>query len=226
MGASAKNRKLKFIVCLLGAILFLSMGCGQKEITQKDSANKFKFQIPNDGNSEFTPQTIQIIRDTLFNEGSPIVSGKDEDELNSIIRYLDSIKAKVPDHFKDSDNSIEFYGMMMRIALLAARLDPSDFDTNLNVPMSYLNAASFVESTLDSENARRFSNEYKDKGMQAAMALFEKYPDNAISYWQLAHAKLVTGGAENEIIDLLNKCLEIDKDTQKCKAFLENMTKE
>lgn len=219
------NRKLKFVACLLGTALLLSVGCGQKEISKSDSSNKFKFQLPNDGSSEFTPQTIQIMRDTLFNEGSPVVSGKDEDDLNGIIRYLDVIKNKVPEYFESSDNTIEFYRMMMRGFLLAARLEPSDFDINLNVPITYLEVASFAEFTFDSKNSRRFSDEYKDKGIQAAQALFERFPDNARSYWQLAHAKLVTGSDNEEVVDLLNKCLEIDKDSKECKNFLKNMTK-
>lgn len=223
------NRKLKFAVCLIGIFLSLLTGCNQKKYSQSDSegsdANaKFEVRIPEGSGSEFTPQTIQTIKDVLTKESLPVVSGKDKDELNEIIKYLDDIQDKVPDHFEDDNNTIEFYQMMMSIHLLAARLNPDDFDLNLNVATNYLKFSESAKYHLASESSEHFGNDYKSKAIQSAKDLIKNFPENPLSYGQMAHTLHITGGNEKEVIGLLEQCLEVGKETEYCRGFLEKLT--
>lgn len=83
-----------------------------------------------------------------------------------------------------------------------------------------------VDSSFSSEKIKHFSDDFNKKGIQAAKALVENFPDNPMSYGQLAHTTLVTGGDEKDVIRLLKKCLEIDEGTKYCKDFLGSITNE
>lgn len=224
------NRKLYFTVCLMGIFLSLLIGCNQKNYGQSDTNgsdtnHKFEFRFPGGGDSEITPETIQTIKDVLTNEGLPIASGKNKDDLCKIIQYLDDIQDNVPDYLSNDDNTIELYKMMMNIHLLAARLSPDDFDINLNVATNYLKFSEFAKYHLESESSERFSKDYKIEAIQAAKDLIEKFPDNPLSYGQMAHTLHITGGDEKKVVSLLEQCLEVNKDSVYCRGFLEKLTK-
>jgi hypothetical protein len=174
-----------------------------------------------DGDSH--QKDIQIVLDMLTNEDLPEMSSKDEDELNEIIHYLDSTKEKLPDYLENDVNKIKYLTTLMNLNLLFARINPDNFDVHLKVTTTYILIAASVTSDFNSEKINRFRDEFNKKGIQAAKSLVEKFPDNPMAYGQLAHTTLVTGGDENEVIRLLNKCLEVDEKTEYCKEFLDNM---
>lgn len=222
------NRNFALFVLLIATITLFTTSC-QKNINKSyPNSHKFIEQLnaitPGKGDGDITQQDIQNIIDILKDEILPSASNKVKDDANEIVKYLDGIKEKVPDYLEDEDNLIEACRVLMRINLLFAWINPNDFDANLHISTTYIYLATTIGGDRYSpEKLKRFNSEFNEKGVQAAKALVEKFPNNPMSYGQLAHATLYTGGDRNEVVRLLNKCLEIDKNTEYCQEFLDNM---
>lgn len=225
------NRNLILLILLAVIILLFVMDCHSKNHTKNDSDTSEAIKrvdtlMTGSSEDDFSQQDIQVAIDILKNEILPMVSGNDKDELNKNIKYLNDTKEKLPDYLEDDDNKIEFYTTLMNLNLLLARNSPNDFDVNLKVATTYILIAASVDSSFSSEKIKHFSDDFNKKGIQAAKALVENFPDNPMSYGQLAHTTLVTGGDEKDVIRLLKKCLEIDEGTKYCKDFLGSITNE
>lgn len=222
------KKDFAFFAVLMLITLFSIINCHPKNGAQDGSINaeiikQLDNLIPGSIRDDSIQKDIQNVIDKLTNEVLPMMSGKDKDVLNEIITYLDDTKEKLPVYIENDDNRIEFLTSIMNLALLFARVSPDDFNINSKVATSYIVIAASVTSDLNSEKINRFRDEFNEKGIQAAKALVKKFPDNPMSYGQLAHTTFVTGGDEKEVIRLLNKCLEVDKKTEYCKEFLKNM---
>lgn len=222
------KKNLTFFTVLVLTTLSSIISCQPKNGAQDGSTNAKIIQqldnlMPGSISDDNIQKDIQNVIDKLNNEVLPIMSGKDKDELNEIITYLDDTKAKLPAYIENDDNRIEFLTSIMNLALLFARVSPDDFDINSKAATSYIVIAASVASDFNSEKINHFRNEFNEKGIRAAKALVDKFPNNPMAYGQLAHTTLVTGGDEQEVIRLLNKCLEVDKKTEYCKEFLDHM---
>ncbi len=222
------NRNSALLILSIGIVLFSMAGCHPKKKAQdapdiSETIKQFDMLLPGSIDGDSPQKDIQTVLDMLVKEDLPLMSGRDKDEFNEIIQYLDSTKENLPDCLENDDNKIKYLTTLMNLNLLFARINPDDFDVNLKVTTTYILIAASVTSDFNSEKINRFRDEFNKKGIQAAKALVEKFPDNPMSYGQLAHTTLVTGGDEKEVIRLLNKCLEVDKETEYCKEFLENM---
>jgi hypothetical protein len=173
---------------------------------------------------ETAKQNFQILIDSLNNDVMPSVSGKDKDEATEVIQYFEGIKNNAPDQLNNEDGLIEAGRMFMRMLELFALTEPNEFYTNLIVATSYVRLATSIGGYDGaSKEAKSLSQEFNKKGVKAAKALIEKFPDNPISYYQLAHTTLYTGGDEQEVVRQLNKCLEVDKNNKDCKDFLKSV---
>lgn len=222
------NRNSALLILSIGIVLFSVIGCHPKKKAQdapniSETIKQFDTLIPGSIDGDSPQKDIQTVLAMLANEDFPVMSSKDKDELNVIIQYLDSTKEKLPDYLEDDGNKIKYLTTLMNLNLLFARINPDNFDVNLKVTTTYILIAASVTSDFNSEKINRFRDEFNEKGIQAAKALVEKFPDNPMAYGQLAHTTLVTGGDEKEVIRLLNKCLEVDKKTEYCKEFLDHM---
>ena len=222
------NKNITLFAVLVLITLFLIVSCHPKNGVEDGSKNaaiikQLNNLMPGSISGDSIQKDIQNVIDKLTNEALPMMSGKEKDELNEIITFLDDTKEKLPAYIENDDNRIKFLTSIMNLALLFARVSPDDFDMNSKVATSYIVIAASVTSDLNSEKINRFRDEFNEKGIRAAKALVEKFPDNPMSYGQLAHTTLVTGGDEKEVIRLLNQCLEVDKKTEYCKEFLDKM---
>ena len=222
------NRNSALLILSIGIVLFSVISCHPKKKAQ-DASNisemikQFDMLLPGSIDGDSPRKDIQTVLDMLANEDLLVMSSKDKDELNEIIQYLDSTKEKLPDYLEDDDNKINYLTTLMNLNLLFARINPDNFDVNLKVTTTYILIAASVTSDFNSEKINRFCDEFNEKGIRAAKALIDKFPDNPMSYGQLAHTTLVTGGDEKEVIRLLEKCLEVDEKTEYCKEFLDHM---
>jgi hypothetical protein len=222
------NRNSALLIILIGIALFSVISCCPKKKAQdapniSETIKQFDILIPGSIDRNSPQKDIQTVLDMLAKEDLPVMSIKDKDELKEIIQYFDSTKEKLLDYLEDDDNKIKYLTTLMNLNLLFARINPDDFDVNLKVTTTYILIAASVTSDFNSEKINRFRDEFNEKGIRAAKALVEKFPDNPMSYGQLAHTTLVTGGDEKEVIRLLNKCLEVDKKAEYCIEFLDNM---
>lgn len=208
-------------------IFFISIfSCHPKNKTQDSSITPQIIKNLNNAMPEgnFSQNDVQYIIDSLKADMLPHLQGKNREELYSIIQYLDGIKKEMPKYLEHEDNLIKMYNELMQINLLLADAYPNDFDANFNVAVSYVRIASSFGGGIHSPvSINQFKDEYTKKAVESAKLLVEKFPDNPMSYGQLAHTTLVTGGDEKKVVKLLNKCLEVDKKTDYCKEFLKNM---
>jgi hypothetical protein len=222
---------LTFCFVLVLIALFSILSCHARSGDRDGSVsteiiNQLDSLLAEDIGDDSIQDDIQNVIDKLTDEVLPTMSGNDKDELSEIITYISDTKEKLPAYIENDDNRIEFLTSMMNLALLFARVNPDDFDMNLKAVASYIVIAASVTSDFNTEKMNRFRDEFNEKGIRAAKALVEKFPDNPMAYGQLAHTTLVTGGDEKEVIRLLNKCLEVDKKTEYCKEFLDHMKNE
>lgn len=221
-----RNIWLSLIVVVLALFSFLN--CQKKTVQSSVDSTKIMKQL-NDAMSgnydkETAQKNLQIIADSLKNDVLPTVADNEKGETSEIIKYFEDLKSKIPEHLEDGENFIQACKMFMRLSELFARIDPKNFDANLAVSSNYVYlAVSILQFNSSSEKHLSANEEFNEKGVQAAKALVDKFPDNPMSYGQLAHSILVTGGDEKEVVGLLNKCLEVDKNSQYCKDFLGRM---
>jgi hypothetical protein len=228
VGVDTMSRNSTLLILSIGIVLFSVVGCQPKKKAQDSSKisetiKQFDMLMPGNIDGDSSQNDIQAVLDMLANEDLPGLSSNDKDELNEIIKYLDSTKEKLPDCLEDDDNKIEYLTTLMNLNLFFARINPNNFDVNLKVTTTYILIAASVTSDFNSEKINRFRDEFNEKGIRSAKALVKKFPDNPMAYGQLAHTTLVTGGDEKEVVRLLNKCLEVDRKTEYCKEFLDSI---
>lgn len=208
----------------LSSILNCQKSNIKKDKIQTKIIEQLKIVMSGNLDRENAQENFQLLIDSLNNEVLPSVSGKDKDETTEVIQYFEGIKANAPDYLDNEDNLIEAGRMFMRMLELFARIDPNDFDTNLIAATGYLHLATSIGGYESStEKAKIFNQEFKKKSIQAAKALVVKFPNNPMSYGQLAHTTFYTGGDEKEVVRQLNECLKVDKNFEYCKDFLEMM---
>lgn len=210
-----------FLICTL---LIFCIGC--HSTSQEDSdldesgvidmGNGEKF-IEVESDNEFTPQDIKKVRDAAATAMVPEATGKNKEELDKLLEYLDDVEKKAPDYFREPSNTIEYLKVSMRLTLLAARLKPDNFDINLDVSSNYFKTAYAMEGYTESESDIQQIEVYRKKGLEAARDLVKRFPDKASAYGQLAYSVSITGGDKKEAIALYKRCLEIDKDMEYCK---------
>ena len=227
MEASSLNRNRSLFFCLSGIMLVFLIGCHEKK-TAPDAVEMGNMELSEERNIDgnFSAQDIQKIKNVVTEAMHTAATGKDKTELSEIHKYLDDIQKKVPAYFDNPDNGAEFLKTMMQLTLIAARNQPDNFDLNLKVSSQYIETAFQLEDLDQSKAARRLSNEYKKKGVQAAKDLVEKFPDNGLSYAQLAHCLYVTGGDKKRVADLYKRCLELDEDSDYCRKSYDLLLEE
>jgi hypothetical protein len=105
----------------------------------------------------------------------------------------------------------------MSVALMEGKLKPDDFASQLNVSIQFLQISRTIKELSSSEESDRLSSEYEKKGIQSALDLVKKFPDNGMAYGHLAHSLSITGGEKKKSIELYKRCLEFDRESQFCR---------
>ena len=226
MEASSLNWNRSLFFCLSGIILVFLISCHEKTAPDALQTEDMELREERNIDSDFSAQDIQKIKNVVTEAMHTATTGKDKAELSEIQKYLDQVQKKVPAYFDNPDNGVEFLKTMMQLTLIAARNQPDNFDLNLKVSSQYIETAFQLEDLDQSKAARRLSNEYKKKGVQAAKDLVEKFPDNGLSYAQLAHCLYVTGGDKKRVAELYKRCLELDEDSGYCRKSYDLLLEE
>lgn len=230
METSILNRKPSLIIGLSAIILFLVISCYSQnyEMSESNEMNgeDVKFISPNDINTEFPGQAVGKLKDVVTNTMLPTASGKKKEELNKILKYLNDIQKDGPTYFEDSKNTIEFLKTGGRASVIFAELHPKNFSVNRNVSSYYINIGHAIEDLAQSEEDRKLGDEFKKNGIQAAKDLVENFPDNGLSYAQLAFSLSISGGDKKKIADLFKRCVELDKKSDYCKNSYNMMIEE
>ena len=222
METSSLNRKL-LAVCISALVLLFLFGCHAKSSEENDPAAPEIIEMGNDEfiegdlKTEFLPQDVLALKNVVVEMMVPHASGKNKEELGEILKYLSQVENKAPAYFEDPRNLIEFLKHKMRVTLIAANLFPDNFDLNRIVSSHYITISSMISDWAQTSEDRRLSDEYKKKGVQAAEDLVKKFPDNGLSYAQLAHCLYVTGGDKKRVADLYKRCLALDADSDYCR---------
>lgn len=148
-----------------------------------------------------------------------------KEELNKVIKYLDNIKSP-SNYFDDNNNIIDFIQTMMQLIVIAAEIEPADFDANHRVAYYYINSGSLIKSLAQSEEHKLLSAEYKKKGFQAAKELVERFPDEAEAYYQLAFFVNIVEGNKKKVLELYKRCLDIDPESDLCRKNYDDLLEE
>ena len=231
METSSLKRNQLFICISVIAFLFV-FSCHAKSSKKNDAAEPEAIEIGNeelvegDLKTEFLPQDVQAIKNVVTEMMVPYASGKNKEELDEILKYLSQVENEAPAYFEDPRNLIEFLKYKMRLTLIAADLFPENFDLNRIVSSHYITISSMISDWAQTSEDRRLSDEYKKKGVQAAKDLVKKFPDNGLSYAQLAHSLYVTGGDKKRVAELYKRCLELDEDSGYCRKSYDLLLEE
>ena len=219
-------KKSIFLIVCAGLFLSLLAGCQKKTVQSDLDTSKIVKQIRNtfigDGAVDNFKLAAQNLIDVLETDVLPIVTSEDKAELTKIIKYFQGVEALPSDEMEDENTLMEVNRKIMHASDIVTKLSPNDFDTHLHAASNYqLIAGSIGVYDFSSDKAKDFHKEFSEKAIQAAKELVEKFPSNPMSYGQLAHTTLYTGGDMDGAVRILNKCLELDNNFEYCKDLLE-----
>jgi tetratricopeptide (TPR) repeat protein len=230
------KRDLSLFICLLGAILFFWVGCHTKKPEKSETEeseiaeNEHIITSLDDLKKVFSPdippqQAVTLTKDIVVNLMLLDTSDKKRKGLNKIAKYLDSIK--IPSEYFDNDNNIIDFGQsIMQLVVIAAEIEPDNFDINLQVAFHYFNIGNTINSLSQSEEHRLISAEYKKKGFQAAKKLVERFPEEAKAFHQRAYFAYHIEGDKKKALELFKRCLELNPELEFCQKGYDNMLEE
>jgi hypothetical protein len=160
-------------------------------------------------------------------------SEKVKAELLELKKFFESIEGKfnslmfIDDTVMNGKNSTVFYCSMMRLFLLECQASPNDFFLweKLSVAMIslYQSAKTMLDldGITDKDIARPFFESMKTKGLQLQRELIVRFPDNPKAYCNLARSVYTFEHDGKAAVELVHKCLDVDKKNKECLDLLE-----
>lgn len=243
MGTEDLKRSWLMSIFLLGAILFLTMGCygnmnsegtdaGANEGSEAEepehteivitSPESFEEDLKKVFPGEISPQLIAQMKNRVF-ETMHNASGKNKEKLYDIVKYFESIEEN-PSYLDSQANRVKLLETLAEANAIAAEIEPDNFNVNYPVAQNYLYAARSIENFLDpSDEHKRLSNNYKQKAFQAAKELVKKFPNEAKAYSQYAYLSGIVEGDKKKVLELYKRCLEIDPEMESCRTCYDDL---
>lgn len=217
-----RNCQLQFVY-LMGIIMLFAVGCHTNDPILSDdestSMTDENVSVPVDLNSEFPDRAVAKLKAVVMHTMQSNVSDTDMNELKQILNYLNDAEKKGPAYFDDSKNLVKFLETGRRVSQILARLNPDNFNVQLNLSMQYLSIGRSFEQIQrydPSKETGRLSREYRKKGIKLAEELVIRFPGQGVAYGHLAHTLYTTGGDRQRSLSLYKRCLELDSELRFC----------